>query len=175
MLSFAEYQNGVHVSECNEQVVANQRNEEGPGKMEKKGFQGTEDEQIRSTQKIEEWELRPITDIGKEERCVVVENSDLHGTKGKSVQSPKVVIDLTSDDEDEDPSSCQSQNHDYNLESLIWHYVDPQGEVRGPFSLASLKLWSPEYFPPDFKVWKVGDSQSKAVLLSDILHRVCSK
>ncbi|XP_048135022.1 uncharacterized protein At5g08430 isoform X2 [Rhodamnia argentea] len=169
-----EHQNG-HVSEYNEQVVANQRNGGGPGKMEKKGFQGTEDEGIHSTQKIEEWVQQPITDISKEERRGVVENGDLHGTKGKSVQSPKVVIDLTSDDEDEDLSSCQSQNHDYNLESLIWHYVDPQGEVRGPFSLASLKHWSPEYFPPDFKIWKVGESQSKAVLLSDILRRVCSK
>ncbi|KAF8022998.1 hypothetical protein BT93_F0493 [Corymbia citriodora subsp. variegata] len=169
------YQNGVHVFEYKKQVVANQTNEEGPGKAVKQGFQGTMDEKIRATQKIEEYEQQPITEISKEERRVVVENDNFHGTKGKSVQAPKVVIDLISDDEDEDPRSCQSQSHDYNLESLIWHYVDPHGVVRGPFSLASLKRWSPEYFPPNFKIWKVGESQSKAILLTDILRGMCSK
>lgn len=175
MTNLEGYQNGIHVSEYKKQVVASQTNEEGPGKMEKQVFQGTEDEKIRATQKSEECEQQPITEISKEERRVVVESNDFHGTKDKSVKTQKVVIDLVSDDEDVDPRSCQSQSHDDDLESLIWHYADPQGEVQGPFSLATLKRWSLEYFPPDFKIWKVGESQSKAILLSDILCSMCSK
>ncbi|EOX92753.1 SWIB/MDM2 domain,Plus-3,GYF, putative isoform 2 [Theobroma cacao] len=78
------------------------------------------------------------------------------------------VIDLSDDDED----SNEVQALD-GVNSLMWHYSDPRGYEQGPFSLKSLKGWKDaHYFPPDFKVWKTGQSKRKAVLLTDILHRM---
>ncbi|XP_022148064.1 uncharacterized protein At5g08430 isoform X3 [Momordica charantia] len=77
------------------------------------------------------------------------------------------VINLSDDDE-----QPRFEEHDWGikLRSLIWYYLDPQGDVQGPFSLASLKNWKDaDYFPSDFKVWKTGQNQDEAVLLSDIL------
>ncbi|XP_021300933.1 uncharacterized protein At5g08430-like isoform X2 [Herrania umbratica] len=78
------------------------------------------------------------------------------------------VIDLS--DDDEDSNGVQALD---GVNSLIWHYSDPRGYEQGPFSLKSLKGWKDaHYFPPDFKVWKTGQSKHKAVLLTDILHRM---
>ncbi|CAK9308495.1 unnamed protein product [Citrullus colocynthis] len=77
------------------------------------------------------------------------------------------VINLSDDDE-----TPRAEEHDWNniLRSLIWYYLDPQGDVQGPFCLASLKNWKDaNYFPSDFKVWKTGQTRDQAVLLSDIL------
>ncbi|XP_050232627.1 uncharacterized protein At5g08430 isoform X2 [Mercurialis annua] len=80
------------------------------------------------------------------------------------------VIDLSDDDENED-SSGDVQILDYDVGSFMWYYADPQGDVQGPFSAASLKRWSDaDYFPPSFKVWRTGQSEKDAVLLRDILH-----
>ncbi|XP_022952439.1 uncharacterized protein At5g08430 isoform X1 [Cucurbita moschata] len=82
------------------------------------------------------------------------------------------VINLSDDDE-----LPRGEEFDWNstLRSLIWYYLDPQGDVQGPFCLASLKNWKDaDYFPPDFKVWKMGQTQDQAVLLSDILSHFLS-
>ncbi|KAL8171769.1 hypothetical protein V2J09_023573 [Rumex salicifolius] len=61
------------------------------------------------------------------------------------------VIDLSDDDEEEDK---------------IWHYVDPQGEVQGPFSIMQLKKWTCDgFFHTGFTVWKSGQSQNQQILL----------
>ncbi|CAL5439271.1 unnamed protein product [Camellia sinensis] len=71
------------------------------------------------------------------------------------------VIEVSDDDKEVEDAGGQLS---------IWHYVDPQGEVQGPFPMESLKRWSDaNYFPPDFKVWRMGQSQEEAVLLSDAL------
>lgn len=83
----------------------------------------------------------------------------------------RVVIDI-SDDEKEN-SNAGNMNQDYNIGSKIWHYMDPQGDIQGPFSLMSLKHWrDADYFPPDFKVWKTTQTRRNAVLLNDILGRM---
>lgn len=83
----------------------------------------------------------------------------------------RVVIDI-SDDEKEN-SNAGNMNQDYNIGSKIWHYMDPQGDIQGPFSLMSLKHWrDADYFPPDFKVWKTTQTRRNAVLLNDILRRM---
>ncbi|KAE8124978.1 hypothetical protein FH972_019817 [Carpinus fangiana] len=88
----------------------------------------------------------------------------------KQVMRPQ-VIDL-SDDEENEPPSVGKQILEDKLGSSMWHYLDPQGDIQGPFSLTSLKRWSEaDYFPRDFKVWKMGQSQDEAVLLKDILHQ----
>ncbi|RXH74170.1 hypothetical protein DVH24_028891 [Malus domestica] len=92
-------------------------------------------------------------------------------TKGldKLVQAPQ-VIDL-SDDEDEEQCDGERIPAD-QLGSSIWHYFDPQGNIQGPFSIALLKGWSDaDYFPPDFKIWKAGQSSNQAVLLQRILQQ----
>ncbi|KAJ0016591.1 hypothetical protein Pint_12231 [Pistacia integerrima] len=87
----------------------------------------------------------------------------------------KQVIDLSDNDcdEDDDRSVVGNEISDTGLERLEWHYVDPCGEIQGPFSITSLKRWSDaDYFPPGFMVWKAGESQENTVLLSDILQWV---
>ncbi|KAF5745098.1 hypothetical protein HS088_TW07G00679 [Tripterygium wilfordii] len=79
------------------------------------------------------------------------------------------VIEL-SDDEESADSHCNGQNLEQDMTSELWHYLDPQGDIQGPFALSSLRRWSEaNYFPPDFKIWKSGQTQHKAVLLRDIL------
>lgn len=82
------------------------------------------------------------------------------------------VINLSDDDE---PPRAEEFDWTNKLRSLIWYYLDPQGDVQGPFCLASLKNWKDaDYFPSDFKVWKTGQTQDHAVLLSDILSPLFS-
>jgi hypothetical protein len=89
----------------------------------------------------------------------------------KQVMSPQ-VIDV-SDDEDNEPRGIGKQIPEDKLGSSMWHYLDPQGDIQGPFSLTCLKRWSEaDYFPLDFKVWKMGQSQDEAVLLKDILQQL---
>lgn len=80
------------------------------------------------------------------------------------------VIDLSDGDENDDLKG-DNQSHETDLRCLAWHYTDPQGDIQGPFSITSLKRWwDDDYFPSDFKVWKSGQGQENAVLLSDVLQ-----
>ncbi|KAL5081159.1 hypothetical protein RYX36_009580 [Vicia faba] len=102
------------------------------------------------------------------------------------------VIELSDDDDDDEnekpstikpvhekPSTIKLVHEKLNtvkqvpaeeLQSLIWHYRDPYGRVQGPFSIVALKGWrDAHYFAPDFKVWRVGQSQDQSVLLRNIL------
>ncbi|KAH9718749.1 hypothetical protein KPL71_022338 [Citrus sinensis] len=79
------------------------------------------------------------------------------------------VIDL-SDGEENDDLRGDNQMRETDLRRLAWHYTDPQGDIQGPFSIASLKRWwDDDYFPSDFKVWKSDQGEENAVLLSDVL------
>jgi len=84
------------------------------------------------------------------------------------------VIDLSDSEEDEGPSYRDNvQIIDCDPGSFLWHYLDPQGDVQGPFSLTLLKRWNDaDYFLPEFKVWKTGQSRNEAVLLTDVLRRL---
>ena len=83
------------------------------------------------------------------------------------------VIELTDDEEKQDDQIGENQIDGDSVGRLIWYYEDPQGKTQGPFSTASLKRWSDDdYFPPDFKVWKNGESQENSVLLSDMLQQI---
>uniref|UniRef100_A0A5B7AYA3 Uncharacterized protein n=1 Tax=Davidia involucrata TaxID=16924 RepID=A0A5B7AYA3_DAVIN len=104
------------------------------------------------------------------------ENEGFQGMVDKQVTATQ-VIDLSDDDEDDDKEAealgCQNQVVGDHLGSSMWHYMDPQGDIQGPFSMILLKRWSDaDYFHPDFMVWKAGQSQDKAVLLRDLLRRV---
>ncbi|OIW12013.1 hypothetical protein TanjilG_16124 [Lupinus angustifolius] len=102
------------------------------------------------------------------------------GLQDKPVKpSQPEVIELSDDDddeyeeydEDEEPKTTMQVPAEV-LQSLMWYYRDPQGTVQGPFSLTSLKRWSEEnYFPPNFMVWKAGQSPYEAALLVNILHQ----
>ncbi|GAB2287194.1 hypothetical protein Dimus_021577 [Dionaea muscipula] len=96
---------------------------------------------------------------------------DLQKTASQPKPKQEVqVIELSDDEEDNENPSCSTQVPVIRTDEAVWHYVDPQGSVQGPFSMASLKRWSDaEYFPPDFKVWRTGQSQAEAVLLVGLL------
>ncbi|WJX29881.1 hypothetical protein P8452_18479 [Trifolium repens] len=98
--------------------------------------------------------------------------------EGPSVKQNQ-VIELSDDDEEEEiekpctikPSIIKPVPAE-ELQSSMWHYRDPQGQVQGPFPIISLKGWSDDgYFSRDFKVWKAGQSQDQSVLLVDILPK----
>lgn len=87
---------------------------------------------------------------------------------------PTEVINL-SDDEAEVEVEVQKQSVAPPLhpEDTVWFYLDPQGQVQGPFPLTVLKRWSDgNYFHPAFRVWKIGQRQDEAVLLLDMLRHI---
>ncbi|CAA0833382.1 Uncharacterized protein SHERM_28645 [Striga hermonthica] len=52
------------------------------------------------------------------------------------------VIDLSEDEEPCGEAEDYNNNMRERAEDVIWHYLDPQGQTQGPFSLYSLKRWS---------------------------------
>lgn len=93
-----------------------------------------------------------------------IQQSQIQVTPPSKQMQPSEIIEL-SDDEENEKASITNQ-----LDTLIWHYKDPGGNIQGPFSLISLKRWSDAgYFTKDFKVWKSGDRQNQSVLLVNIL------
>ncbi|KAH6789706.1 hypothetical protein C2S51_004712 [Perilla frutescens var. frutescens] len=96
--------------------------------------------------------------------------------KGKAEQrsSTTVVIELSDDESEEDDGvkSGGRRNGGENPNEAVWHYVDPQGQIQGPFPLCLLKRWSDaNYFYSGFTVWKSGQTPNDGVLLVDVLHR----
>lgn len=86
--------------------------------------------------------------------------------------APTEVIEL-SDDESE-PEDIMGTNEivSESSDNSVWHYLDPQGQIQGPFSLNILKRWSDyNYFHLGFEVWKTGQSQNEGVLLVDVLRQ----
>lgn len=95
---------------------------------------------------------------------------------------PTEVINL-SDDEAEAEAEAevevevevekQSVAPPLHPEDAVWFYLDPQGQVQGPFPLTVLKRWSDgNYFHPAFRVWKIGQRQDEAVLLLDMFRHI---
>lgn len=86
-------------------------------------------------------------------------------TKSKGVE----VINVDSD-EDEDPPTVQHKpaKNGVSPQAVLWHYIDPQGVARGPFSLMQLLLWKQNgFFNGDFRVWRTGQTAEQAILLAD--------
>ncbi|XP_043720659.1 zinc finger CCCH domain-containing protein 44-like isoform X2 [Telopea speciosissima] len=131
--------------------------------------------------------LIPLTDVTeKEDQPIDVEHTgaaivDLDDNDGnctmvKRQRISAVQVVEVSDDDDEIPEDDRCPGNtpqNQNLEDpsrSIWHYVDPYNEVQGPFPMSALKRWEESnYFAPDFKVWKTGQSMDEAVLLTDAL------
>lgn len=127
---------------------------------------------VVSQRGMKESQKEPTKSINKShgeleaEIASLAENKPSHG-----MAEQQLVIDLSDDDENEEPA-CKEPTFDVNLRSLMWHYLDPQGVIQGPFAITSLKHWSDNnYFPPDFKIWKTGQSPNEAVHLKDILKQ----
>jgi hypothetical protein len=111
---------------------------------------------------------------------VTIKAKNSQGPSDKQVRpAPIQVIELSDDDDEENekPSTIKPSFIKpvpvENPHTSMWHYIDPQGHVQGPFPLVSLKCWNDSrYFSPDFKVWKAGQRQDQSVLLVDILSKV---
>ncbi|KAL3038882.1 hypothetical protein AAZX31_01G156100 [Glycine max] len=62
------------------------------------------------------------------------------------------------------------------LNDRSWHYQDPTGKIQGPFSMLQLYKWNASgCFPPDLRIWRVGEKQDNSILLTDALSGKCSK
>ncbi|KAK4379661.1 hypothetical protein RND71_001523 [Anisodus tanguticus] len=80
------------------------------------------------------------------------------------------VIELSDDDSDVEDQKYGKQSNDVNPEVDMWYYLDPHGNIQGPFPLTMMKHWSDNgYFAPSFRVWKVGQSPKEAILWIDVL------
>ncbi|XP_027106843.2 uncharacterized protein At5g08430 [Coffea arabica] len=103
-----------------------------------------------------------------------VDSEDNGGSPGISEKEvkPAQVIELSDDESEVEDVKIEKHTAVGNPDECLWHYLDPQGMVQGPFSMTSLKRWSDaNYFDRDFKVWKMGESLDKAVLLIDALRQ----
>lgn len=135
---------------------------------------GVDSEASKHDASWQEWWARPSE--SSVNRSNGGKNHGIVDTKGFQKLVDKLVItsqviDLSNDEENEERYDVKEIPGD-QLGSLIWHYLDPQGNIQGPFSIDSLKSWSDaEYFPPDFKIWKAGQSLNQAVLLKRILQQ----
>ncbi|KAL6575504.1 hypothetical protein OROHE_000881 [Orobanche hederae] len=92
----------------------------------------------------------------------------------KPAEQTAMVIDLSDDESEEDevPPRHQSRGEGESPDDVIWHYVDPQGQTRGPFPLYMLKRWSDaNYFHSGFRVWKSNQTPDDGVLLVDVLSQ----
>ncbi|KAF9614910.1 hypothetical protein IFM89_021340 [Coptis chinensis] len=105
-----------------------------------------------------------------------VSNVFVAGTQVESVRETQVVLFENEGHQGPPPVLIDLDNdEDENPESEIWHYVDPSGIPRGPFTMSKLRKWdSQEFFYPNFKVWKAGQSQEEAIFLEDALRRIYS-
>ncbi|PRQ24427.1 putative GYF domain-containing protein [Rosa chinensis] len=55
--------------------------------------------------------------------------------------------------------------------SDLWYCMSPLGEMRGPYKLSLLKLWSVSSGNElRYKVWRVGQSKEEAIFLNDAIH-----
>lgn len=157
------------------QSVGCVRGEQNEEQMEVRD-EGKRQTHVRGEQKEEQTEVRD--ESNRQTQPVTEEKNNLQ-VKEVEKQIPMAeVIDLSDDDKEAGSDGNQFLSggnhvlHDHP-ESMIWYYVDPQGEKQGPFSMSSLKRWSDcDYFPPDFTVWKRGQEKEEAVLLSTILRRM---
>ncbi|KEH26642.1 GYF domain protein [Medicago truncatula] len=110
---------------------------------------------------------------------VTIKAKNSQGTSDKQVRPAQIQVIELSDDDDEEIEKSSTIKPSFitpvpveNPHSSTWNYIDPQGNVQGPFPLFSLKCWNDSrYFSPDFKVWKAGQTQDQSVLLVDILSK----
>ncbi|XP_047313480.1 uncharacterized protein At5g08430 isoform X2 [Impatiens glandulifera] len=113
-------------------------------------------------------------------------NGELKTERHNSVDTmTRELVELSDDDDDDDYARDIEVNRrpeeSYRRvvklvetpELVMWHYLDPQGVVQGPFPLVSLKRWYDyNYFPSNFKIWKTGENLGQAVLLGDMIRMI---
>ncbi|KAK9146735.1 hypothetical protein Sjap_006638 [Stephania japonica] len=107
---------------------------------------------------------------GKTENEGLVTSSPTTDLKEKELGEP-LQDELRGNEETNDKDKkLVKDGAPYDPKNCVWHYVDPFGDVQGPFSMEMLEKWhGGNYFSPDFKVWKTGQSQEAPVLLTDAL------
>ena len=86
------------------------------------------------------------------------------------------IIELDDDDDNDIVTDASKQNKPAKTgdtpesDKDIWHYIDPSGEEQGPFKLSCLRYWKEcGYFDDAFKVWKTGQKEEEAILLTVVL------
>ncbi|KAL9328249.1 hypothetical protein ACSQ67_003252 [Phaseolus vulgaris] len=73
------------------------------------------------------------------------------------------------------PAEMQQPLNEF-LNDRSWNYQDPTGKIQGPFSMLQLYKWNVSGgFPPDLKIWRIGEKQDNSILLTDALSGKCSK
>lgn len=79
--------------------------------------------------------------------------------------------------ESQRPSSAETSAALYNKPideldlNMIWLYGDPDGKIHGPFSLMNLRQWSSSgHFPPELRIWRLGEQKNRSILLTDALN-----
>jgi hypothetical protein len=66
------------------------------------------------------------------------------------------------------PEPVRAAENRVSPQALLWHYIDPQGDARGPFALLHLLRWKQNgFFSEGFRVWRTGQAAEQAILLND--------
>ncbi|CAL4893646.1 unnamed protein product [Urochloa decumbens] len=111
------------------------------------------------------------------------DDDDLHDKSGQVT-----VVDLEADDAGDTPQAQHKANNISRRghrnrkvmpvmpepgasQRCMWHYIDPQGDEQGPFTIVHLhNWWNNRFFPNDFRVWKTGQTSDASILLTDALQ-----
>ncbi|KAE9594444.1 putative GYF-like domain-containing protein [Lupinus albus] len=88
--------------------------------------------------------------------------------------STKDAIELSDTDERDESIADTSAGRKVveDPESPVWNCLGPFGERSGPYSLSVLRRWiGTASYHLEFKVWKTGQSEAQAILLTDALSQ----
>eukprot|EP01018_Ginkgo_biloba_P023476 Gb_13314 [translate_table: standard] len=97
------------------------------------------------------------------ESTLFASNSDQQQERAQKCKSSSQLAIFT---EKADTCSTESSSE----AEVVWHYQDPTGRIRGPFSMLQLRKWNRTgLFPLNLKIWKTIVRQVDSILLTDAL------
>ncbi|CAL0301391.1 unnamed protein product [Lupinus luteus] len=141
------------------------------------GIDGRKPNAMNTKKKIEEKQSISIADpieASANDKQQDASISDIPmGKKIVNISTIDVIKLSDTDEEDEsiaDISAGRKVVED--PESPVWNCLSPFGERSGPYSLSVLRRWiATASYHLEFKVWKTGQSEAQAVLLTDALSQ----
>lgn len=97
-----------------------------------------------------------------------------HGTAKSQKGMALELVELSSDEDGNvnNKSSAASGNQGFeDPKSPVWLCIGPDGEKKGPYSMAFLKHWKEvSSYSSKFKVLKMGQSEKNAIPLNDAVN-----
>ncbi|XXG60082.1 hypothetical protein AAC387_Pa04g2064 [Persea americana] len=104
----------------------------------------------------------PVIDLDDEN------DENTNDANGAAISKPAEEANPT----ENNPRFTEEKRVETNPEARkIWYYMDPKGEIQGPFSMRELKFWKGlGWFDENFMVWVTGRSREDAISLKDAIR-----